>query len=255
MSTTDIDWTDAKARSIREQLDKLLQSNLFDKSGRQSRFLKYIVEEELAGRGSRVSQYGLATDVFDRDATFDPLVDSIVRVEARRLRSKLAEYYLEQGPSDPIVLKLPKGRYRISVLGNSHDETWCVQPTTSTTNRVTRSTPNFVEDTSLAEVAEKPTIAVLPFDNLSGDSEQDYFCDGITEDIITDLSKISGLSVISRHSTFVYKGQSLNCREISDDLGANYVLEGSVRRVGDQVRISAQLIDATTDNHLGSCRK
>jgi len=101
---------------------------------------------------------------------------------------------------------------------------------------------------------DKPSIAVLPFANMSGDSDQDYFADGITEDIITDLSKISGLFVIARNSTFAYKGHSVEVRRVAEDLGVRYVLEGSVRRAGDQVRINAQLIDATTGGHVWADR-
>jgi adenylate cyclase len=97
---------------------------------------------------------------------------------------------------------------------------------------------------------DRPSIAVLPFDNISGDPEQEYFSDGITEDIITELSKISGLFVIARHSTFTYKGQSVTLKQVGRDLGVRYVLEGSVRKAGNRLRISAQLIDATTDHHL-----
>ena len=101
---------------------------------------------------------------------------------------------------------------------------------------------------------DKPSIAVLPFTNMSGDPEQEYFSDGITEDLITDLSKISGLFVIARNSTFSYKGQQVKIRQVAEELGVRYVLEGSVRRVGDRVRINAQLIDATTGGHLWADR-
>ena len=97
---------------------------------------------------------------------------------------------------------------------------------------------------------DKPSIAVLPFTNMSDDSAQEYFADGMTEDLITDLSKISGLFVIARNSSFSYKGQQVKVRQVAEDLGVRYVLEGSVRRVGEQVRINAQLIDATTGGHL-----
>jgi len=97
---------------------------------------------------------------------------------------------------------------------------------------------------------DKPSIAVLPFVNMSDDPEQEYFADGMTEDLITDLSKVSGLFVIARNSTFVYKGRSVTVRQVSEDLGVRYVLEGSVRRAGDTVRINAKLIDATTGGHL-----
>ena len=96
----------------------------------------------------------------------------------------------------------------------------------------------------------KPSIAVLPFTNMSDDAEQEYFADGMTDDLITDLSKLSGLFVIARNSTFTYKGMSVKVRQVAEELGVRYVLEGSVRRAGNQVRINAQLIDATSGGHL-----
>jgi adenylate cyclase len=98
-------------------------------------------------------------------------------------------------------------------------------------------------------VLDKPSVAVLPFANLSGDPHQDYFSDGITEDIITELSRFSELVVIARNSSFQYKGKAVDIRQVGRELGARYVLEGSVRRSGDRVRITAQLIDATTGAH------
>jgi len=97
---------------------------------------------------------------------------------------------------------------------------------------------------------DKPSLAVLPFANLSGDPEQEYFSDGITEDLITDLSKLSGLFVIARNSTFLYKGKILKPSQVNQELGVRYMLEGSVRKSGNRVRISAQLIDTTTGYHL-----
>lgn len=97
---------------------------------------------------------------------------------------------------------------------------------------------------------DKPSIVVLPFLNLSGDSEQEYFSDGITEDLITDISKLSGLFVISRNSAFLYKGKAARPEHVSKELGVRYMLEGSVRKAGSRVRITAQLIDATTGYHL-----
>ena len=97
---------------------------------------------------------------------------------------------------------------------------------------------------------DKPSIAVLPFANMSGDPKQEYFADGITDDLITDLSKIKGLFVIARNSMFTYKGKPVMVKQVAEELGVLYVLEGSVRRAGKQVRINAQLIDATTGGHL-----
>ena len=97
---------------------------------------------------------------------------------------------------------------------------------------------------------DKPSIAVLPFTNMSGDQEQEYFSDGITEDIITDLSKVSGLLVIARNSSFAYKGKNVDIRTVGQELGVRSVLEGSIRRAGNRVRITAQLIDAADGGHL-----
>jgi len=96
---------------------------------------------------------------------------------------------------------------------------------------------------------DRPSIAVLPFDNVSGDREQDYFCDGITEDIITELSRFSDLFVIARNSSFQYRGKAVDVRRVAGDLGVRYVLEGSIRRDGGRVRISVQLVDALTGTH------
>src|SRR5499433_1677703 len=98
-------------------------------------------------------------------------------------------------------------------------------------------------------VLDRPSVAVLPFANLSGDPQQEYFSDGITEDITTELSRFSELMVIARNSSFQYRGKVVDIRQIGRELGACYVLEGSVRRSGDRIRITAQLIDATTGAH------
>ena len=101
-----------------------------------------------------------------------------------------------------------------------------------------------------AAAVVKPTIAVLPFTNMSGDPEQEFFVDGLTEDILTELSRRRELFVISRNSTFVYKGQAANLREVAQKLGARFVVEGSVRKAGDRLRVTVQLIDTTSDAHI-----
>jgi adenylate cyclase len=101
---------------------------------------------------------------------------------------------------------------------------------------------------------DRPSVAVLPFANLSGDAAQDYFSDGVTEDLITGLAKVSGLFVIARNSVFTYKGRPVKVADVGRDLGVHFVLEGSVQRAGDRVRITAQLVDATTGYHLWADR-
>jgi adenylate cyclase len=113
--------------------------------------------------------------------------------------------------------------------------------------------PKF-ERSSVEDLADplpgKPSVAVLPFTNMSDDPEQEYFSDGISEDIITDLSKLKGLTVIARNSSFTYKGKTVKIQEIGKDLGVQFILEGSVRKAGDRIRITTQLIDAESGHHL-----
>ncbi len=120
--------------------------------------------------------------------------------------------------------------------------------------RAPSSTELSSEPKMIFPLPDKPSIAVLPFINMSADKEQEYFSDGMTEDLITDLSKISGLFVIARNSVFTYKGKSVTVPQVAQELGVRYVLEGSVRKAGDQVRINAQLIDATTGHHMWADR-
>ncbi len=101
---------------------------------------------------------------------------------------------------------------------------------------------------------DKPSIVVLPFTNMSDDPEQEYFSDGITDNLTTDLSKISGLFVIARNSAFTYKGKAVKVQDVGRELGVRYVLEGSVQKADNRVRITAQLIEATTGGHLWSER-
>ena len=109
--------------------------------------------------------------------------------------------------------------------------------------------PASVESAALP-LPDKPSIAVLPFVNMSDDPNQEYFADGMTEDLITDLSKQSGLFVIARNSVFAYKGRTVDIMTVGRELGVRYVLEGSVRRGGNRVRINAQLIDASKKRHV-----
>jgi adenylate cyclase len=111
--------------------------------------------------------------------------------------------------------------------------------------------PGGVTDAAVATtISKKPSIAVLPLVNMSGDPEQEFFTDGLTEDIITELSRFHNLLVISRNSTFVHKGKAVNVQEVAREFGVDYVLEGSVRKAGDRIRVTVQLIDAETDRHV-----
>ena len=112
------------------------------------------------------------------------------------------------------------------------------------------ATLHSVSQTPALTLPDKPSIAVLPFQNMSGDPEQEYFADGMVEDIITELSRIKGLLVIARNSSFTYKGQSVDIKKVAGELGVRYVLEGSVRRAGKRIRVTAQLIEAQAGSHV-----
>lgn len=115
---------------------------------------------------------------------------------------------------------------------------------------VAGNTPLATQETPALALPDKPSITVLPFHNLSGDKEQDYFADGVVEDIIGALSRIRWLFVIARNSSFTYKGRAVDVRDVGNELGVRYVLEGSVRKSGNRIRITGQLIDATTGMHI-----
>jgi TolB-like protein/Tfp pilus assembly protein PilF len=242
-------WGKREEDAIRDQLSTVLESALFAHAERLGRFLKFVVGETLDGRADRLNQYAIAIDVFDRDETFDPAIDAIVRVEAGRLRSKLLEYYDELGRDDPIRIELPKRSYAATFRHQSGRDD-ASEAADEETGREVVSRDKVTESTKIID----PTIAVLPFVNMSPDPEQEYFADGVTEDLITDLSRLPGIAVISRHSTFTYKGTTVTVQQVCEELGANLVLEGSVRKVGNKVRITAQLIDGSSGQHLWAQR-
>src|SRR5438874_7132290 len=132
-------------------------------------------------------------------------------------------------------------------------DAYCPAVLPSATHRDTAKSPSVSASPPLA-LPDKPSIAVLPFTNMSGDPEQEYFADGMVEEIITALSRIRWLFVIARNSSFTYKGQSVDVKQIGRELGVRYVLEGSVRKASQRVRITGQLIDALTGAHLWADR-
>ena len=146
------------------------------------------------------------------------------------------------------------------VLDEGGAERSCIQTIPGRGYRFTAPVTRVPADASalplsgLPPLPDKPSIAVLPFQNLSGDPEQEYFADGVVEEIITALSRIRWLLVIARNSSFTYKGQAIDVKQVGRELGVRYILEGAVRKAGGRVRISAQWIDATTGAHLWADR-
>ena len=199
--------------AVLAELDKILASSTFIRSKRLGRFLRFTVEQYLEGRQNALKEYLVGVEVFNKLETFDPRIDSIVRVEARRLRSKLERYYLTEGREDPIVVQFRKGSYVPTIL----------------TREQYRALGYADEAAARAGVR---TIAVGRFNNLGVDETWSHFCTGLTDDVISALTKMPGLRVMARTSPS------------GEDARAEYVLEGSIRKQGDRMRISAQLIDS-----------
>ena len=227
-------WSESDQKAIRQQLDRILHSGPFLQSRRRQRFLEYLVNETLAGRSERLKGYTIALEVFDRPETFDPTVYPLVRIEAARLREKLREYYDTDGQGDPIQIDLPKGSY-----------TPHIEFRTEGAPRHARQEPLAQEMSSTV-----PSVAVLPFDDLSADQNLGYLGDGVAEDIITALSRFPDLVVVARGSSFAYKGRAVDMRQVGKELGVGYIVEGSVRKDGGKLRIVSQLIDTKNGGHV-----
>ncbi len=234
-------WTDAEKANIRASLESMLASALFAGSPRQQRFLDYLVTNTLAGDADRLKGYTIALEVFDRKDDFDPSLDAIVRVEATRLRNKLREYYDTLGQSDAIRIGFPKGSYALEISLQSPP---VLEKRTS--NNSILNAPRLVED--------RPSLAILPFANIGIDNTKEYFADGVVDSLIAMFSRLSGLFVISRQSTFSYKNTTKTSEQIAAELGVRYLLEGSVQHAGNQVRVTAQLVDAINGGHIWSDR-
>jgi serine/threonine-protein kinase len=223
------------AAAVREQLTRVVNSPKFVSSTRLCRFLSHIVNRAIDGDLDNLKEFTIAMEVFDRTSDYDPNIDAIVRVEARRLRAKLKAYY-EDGPgtADPVLIALRPGSY-VPIF-----------------RKLDSRQPSDRLEIGPAIRPGRASVAVLPFVNMSPEPEQDYFCDGITEEIVNSLTRVSGLNVIARTSAFQFKGVSVDIREVGQRLGADLVIEGSVRKSGEHLRITAQLIQTESGHHLWS---
>jgi TolB-like protein len=242
MDATVQKWTVAEQDQIRVSVANMLDSVLFSGSPRQQRFLEYLVANSLAGDAERLKGYTIAVEVFDRKDDFDPSLDAIVRVEATRLRNKLREYYDTLGKQDQVRIEFPKGTYILEISLQSTP----VQERRVASNPQPMNAPRLIED--------RPSLAVLPFANIGVDDSKEYFTDGVVDSLISMLSRLSGLFVISRQSSFSYKNTAKTSKEIATELGVRYLLEGSVQHSGNQVRVAAQLVDTQNGRHAWSDR-
>jgi len=255
---------ESQGQAARSQLERVLGSPGFAGNERLSRFLRFIVERHLEGRDHELKEAVIAIEVFGRRPDYNPRHDAIVRTEAGRLRARLAEYYMGVGKDDELVIELPKGGY---VPRFQQAEAACETAAPLPVQGEHRLGTRLWLVVALAGLAAALAtvgwwwlqyksapiaIAVLPLENLSQDSSSDYFADGLTDELIRHLSIIDGLAVRSRTSSFTFKGKPRNVRDVGKQLGADYILEGSVLRAPQQLRINAQLVRVRDDFLLWS---
>jgi TolB-like protein/Tfp pilus assembly protein PilF len=215
--------------AVTGELDKILSSASFMNSERLSRFLRYAVLAAAQGQSAQLKEYAVALAVFDKRDSFDPRYDPIVRVEAGRLRTRLKHYYETEGLEDPLIIELPKGSY----------------------------VPRFAMQ--MSQSSEKApasyslnSIAVLPFADHSPNRDQEYFCDGMTEELINALTKLRRLHVSAWTSALRLRGKTHDILKISQQLKVGAVVAGSVRKAGDRLRITVQLIGTSDGCYLWS---
>src|SRR5262249_47131655 len=198
-------------QAVREHLAALLRSNAFAHVDRLKRFLRYVVEETIAGRAENLKEYSIGVEVFDRETSFDPRTDPIVRVQARRLRARLGRYYDDEGRSDEFRIELPKGSYAPQFQRHS-----AVQPKRSLS----------------AVLADRNTIAAQSFADLSPSGELGYFCGGLNDEIVNALTKVPQLRVVANA-----------VERTAGPAQAATIISGSVRKSGSDLRITVQLMD------------
>ncbi len=268
------------SQAVQVQLESILSSRIFVNSPRLQEFLRYVVDETLAGRAARIKGLTIAHDVFQRDNLEDPQESTIVRVEAGRLRRCLDDYYQTEGQRDPVRIEVPKGTYVPSFAPVSTENkdgeprspeelpqsrpfrfktglrtaavltgllavttllSWLLVPYEEPTDRSQR-----LAGASVIDEFTKPAIAVLPFENASGESGEATLAVGLTEDIITEFSKLSGIDVIAMRSIIAIKDTNLTIQQIGAKLRVSHILQGTVRLMQQQLRVTSQLLDAQT---------
>lgn len=263
--------------AIQRQLARILSSPTFANAPSQERMLRFVVEKTLAGEAGRLKEYTLGVEVFGRGNDFDPRQDTIVRVQGRRLRDRMDDYYREQGSSDPVGIDLPKGGYVPTFHWRNVPSASASDTPASAERLPGKARPRLMTALALAALVSlafaatvwlraptprpspestsattPPSLAVLPFVDLSQAHDQEYLADGLAEEILDQLAQVPALQVIGRTSSFSFRGRNEDLRDIGKKLGVTHLLEGSVRSDGGQLRVTAQLIRADDGSHSWS---
>jgi TolB-like protein len=265
---------------VRAQLERLLAAPAFA-NGRHPRLLRYLVERTLAGQGDELKEYVLGVEVFDRRAGFDPRVDTIVRVEARRLRAKLAEYYDGPGAEDSVIIEIPRDGYMpvftarqpslVAAAQERPEENRLDPPPTLPLRRwlalaalsaalavvglsgwrtlpSTTATPTDLAPTVAPKVEVR--IAVLPFAFFATDQTTAMLAARLTDGVTTELARLGTLSVVSRTSAAQFMSEQRPVSEVASILGADLVMEGSAVIEGGQLKVVARLVDGVLDRKV-----
>lgn len=249
-------FSEPENAEIRAYLAKLLASPAFATSSRKARLLRYLVEAALCGRASQVTEYGIGLDVFDKDSSFDPRVDSAVRAEISRLRQKLKEHYAAS--DDEFVIDFPQRGYVAMITRRKSEPALAPRRSGRSIGvlagvfMVTAIAAGILLWRGVFSRATVQSIVVLPFQNLSPDSSDQYLADGITEELTNQLAQWPDLRVVARTSASQFKGKGVDVREIGKVLNVAAVLEGSFERQGDRIRVTAQLNRSSNGYHIWS---
>lgn len=241
---------------VRQQLERTLASRTFSASARLRAFLRYVVEQTLDGNGGHLKEYAIGTEVFDRDEQYDPRIDSIVRVEAGRLRTKLDEYYAGEGAADRIVIRIDRGGY-MPVF-----ETREVGPAPVRRGRwqavvlgllaaalaVSGAAGWFVNRSAATLPPARPfAVAVLPFTHYAPGNADEALAARLTDAVTSELARINTVGVISRTSALEASRAREPLPQIARRLNANSLIEGSVVSEGDVVRVRTRIVDGVAD--------
>ncbi len=248
---------------VRAELDRVLASRGFANAGRLSRLLRHVVEKTLAGETDQLKEYTVGMEVFDRDDKYDPRIDSIVRVEAGRLRSRLEEYYAADGAADAVRISLPRGAYvamfeprqTLPLISTPEPEA------TAATGRIWAAWALSAGAVALVVAAVTwmsrppsaegpPSVAVLAFEQYSTSEEDGAIAAQLTDSVTAELARIGTVSVVSHTSAMQFAGERKPLREIAQALNAAFVVEASIENVNGGIRVMARVVNAATDRKM-----
>ena len=248
---------------VRAALDRMLASQVFVNAGRLSRMLRFVVERTLDGQGDQLKEYLLGVEVFDRPSDYDPRMDSIVRVEARRLRAKLAEYYEGDGAGDALRIRIAKGGYAPAFERIQEQSAVPALPVRRARVLASRIGPIilavllaaaavYVWSTSARVQSPQPvvTVAVLPFHVFSGRDDDRRLADRLADGVTTELARVASLGVAAHTSARQYRDPQRSVREIGQALGAKVVMEGTAHIDAQMVRLEIRLVDSALGRKL-----